>query len=563
MKVEIKGKGTFTLNKSDFVASGGEGSVYRKGDIGFKIYHDASKMIPIAKIDELSILGHPCINKPQDILLDEKHRPIGYTTRFLKDTHFLCQLFTKAFKDREGVTAVTVLELIEKLQALVAHCHSKGILIVDLNETNFLVAEKYDQIFAIDCDSYQTKSFPCPVLMDSIRDRHASDTSNGKNSYSPTQGTDWFSFGILSFQMMIGIHPFRGGHPKLKTLDERMLKNVSVLNKDVKMPPVCYPFSVIPDAYLSWYKAVFEKGERIAPPSSLQPVVFVAAQVKIAGSNKFIIKKLQHFPEDIVHFDNAARLVVTTMGVYNGKSLDAFSKPPVLGVTPKGAVFAATIEQGKVSLTNLTRGTPIKIDRPAEQIMTYNGRLYARHDEYVYEVGFLETGQDVITDPQRRVSILANATRMFSGVVVQDLIGACYISVFPNPEQSQQIHIKELDGYRIIDAKYDTEVFMAIAFKNGQYDKFVFRIDSDSMDYDARTEKDVGAIALNFVALETGRCIDLNHRDEIELFSTKMGSKSTAVFQDPAISGDMRLFKKGTQVLFSKREELYSIEVKP
>ena len=57
--------------------------------------------------------------------------------------------------------------------------------------------------------------------MDSVRDRHAA----GWN-----EGTDWFSFALVSFQMFVGIHPYKGKHPALKTLDERMAQNVSVLH---------------------------------------------------------------------------------------------------------------------------------------------------------------------------------------------------------------------------------------------------------------------------------------------------------------------------------------------
>ena len=54
MKYRIKGGGDVNLSKRNFVASGGEGSVYVSGRSAFKVYEKSSKMIPLGKIDELA-----------------------------------------------------------------------------------------------------------------------------------------------------------------------------------------------------------------------------------------------------------------------------------------------------------------------------------------------------------------------------------------------------------------------------------------------------------------------------------------------------------------------------
>ncbi len=97
MNLKVKGKGRVTLSKADFVASGGEGSVYRRGSLAYKVYNDPKKMIPVEKIRELSVLTLPQIIRPQDVLLDDHDRPVGYTMTFLSGAFTLCQLFTKAF----------------------------------------------------------------------------------------------------------------------------------------------------------------------------------------------------------------------------------------------------------------------------------------------------------------------------------------------------------------------------------------------------------------------------------------------------------------------------------
>ena len=549
MDVVIKGKGRFSLNQKDFVAAGGQGKIFRKGNTAFKLYDDIRSMIPVGKIMELARLTLPNIIRPQDVLLDSKATPIGYTMRFLKDSYALCQLFPRAFRERMGVKPAAVLKLVRKLQAVVSHAHSHDILIVDLNEMNFLVDDSFDDVYAIDCDSWQTPGFPATAIMDSIRDPHAKKFS---------QETDWFSFGIVSFQAIVGIHPFKGKHPKLKTLEERMMKNVSVFNPDVSVPAVCYPFTNIPESYRDWFKAVFEGGKRLPPPADIQAVVAVVRQARIAGSDNFIVVKLRAFAEDIIRFDPITRHAVTEKGVYSDHRLEmgVDGRPPALGATPHGKV----IEGGKVDLFNVSQGIPLPSSLLADCIMDYEGRLYCKHSDRLFEVIFLETGTGIFVGQHEVCQVLDHATKLFDGVAIQSVLGACFVSFFPATKTCQQVHLKELDGHRIHDAKFDNGVLMVVAFKAGKYDRHAFRFDGQA--YDHVVEHDVGPVGLNFVTLPSGICVLLDEKDELRLFSNRKDSQSSRSFSDPVLDGSMRLFRDGNNVLFSKDMDLYSIEVK-
>ena len=122
------------LSQKEFLASGGFGSVYVKSDTAYKIYTDPANMIPIGKFQELSVLDHPSIIKPEKIILDEHSKNVGYTMKFVDDNYVLCQLFTKIFKEKNNIDAQTTLNLVRKLQDIVQYIHSKHILVVDLNE---------------------------------------------------------------------------------------------------------------------------------------------------------------------------------------------------------------------------------------------------------------------------------------------------------------------------------------------------------------------------------------------------------------------------------------------
>jgi hypothetical protein len=223
---------------------------------------------------------------------------------------------------------------------------------------NFLVSDDHKELYAIDVDSYQTKNFPATVLMESVRDRHAK--RDGKGNMIFNAGTDWFAFAITSFQMFMGIHPFKGKHPKYDDIDARMENNVSVLDPAVMFPRgACQPFTSIPTEYMDWYKAVFG-GKRIPPPGHVTAAVVVAVQVThVTGTKNFDIAEVFTLPESIVSHVNVAglRVTLTTSGIYsNGKRIYGVAPGEThIGVTPKmNHIISASIVNGQLSLHDAT-----------------------------------------------------------------------------------------------------------------------------------------------------------------------------------------------------------------
>ena len=138
MQLQVRNQ-NIRLNKSDFIAQGGEGSVYVKNNLAYKIYHNPNNIVPLAKIDELSKIQDNNVIKPLDIIYSKK-RPIGYSMRYVEDTHPLCKLFTKAFKNRNKLSYTQVFDLVQSMRQSVQNVHDAKILIVDVNELNFLVS---------------------------------------------------------------------------------------------------------------------------------------------------------------------------------------------------------------------------------------------------------------------------------------------------------------------------------------------------------------------------------------------------------------------------------------
>ncbi len=559
VKGSPNGRGKVSLGQGDFVAQGGQGAVYAKGSLAYKIYADPAGMIPTAKIQELSALTLPAIIRPQDILLDAKNVPVGYTMTRIKDAVPLCRTFTRAWRDRNNLMPDQMLALVRKLQEGVQHVHNQQMLIVDINEMNFLVDKGLSDILFIDVDSYQTPGFKATALMDSVRDRH-----NTGSGFS--RETDWFSWGIVSFQMFVGIHPYKGKHVALSDIDARMLQNISVLNRDVSVPKVCYAFDVIPQAYLNWYRAVFENGQRCAPPTDLNaPLVLTPIIQRIAASDKLLITMMGRFSAPIVlPLPHAGTLCgVTTQGlVMRGKPVLADSNARIIMTPRHNTLLAATLRGGKVRLFDIAQGQYMAGELDADAITTYADRLYLKNGNGLFEVEFLEYG--ATPQPALRAigNVLPNAALVHEGVVTQNLLGAQYASLFPMSGKCYSVRIKELDAHRIIDARFDNNVLMLVGERHGQYDKYILRFDATYTAYDVRVVPNITYEGLNFVTLDSGVCVHLNENEELELFANRKDALGIKILVEPALQG-AQLFKNGTQVLFSKGDTLYSMTLKP
>src|SRR5258705_3782099 len=558
----VQGKGEIRLSKSDFKAQGGEGAIFVKGSTAYKIYTDPSRTIQPTKILELSVLAQPNIIRPLDVIIDRQNQPVGYSMRHVVRSYVLCQLFPKAFRLRNNVTPETVLRLVRNLQEGVKHVHSKGILIVDLNELNFLVAEDFKEVFFIDVDSYQTPSFAATVLMESVRDRHAQ-TFRG--------GSDWFSFSVVSFQMFVGIHPFKGTYPPLTglpakelKLNTRMRANVSVLHAGVSVPASCLPFAVIPPIYLDWYRSVFEEGKRVPPPDNVQAAIVLSppAAKRIIGSNSFEITEVGEFDSEIIWHDGV--VTITQKSIYFDSK--KYPKPQLdvkVAVTPRlRHLVAAFMEETKLRLRDLTVDQDIEVGFELEEFMLSNGRFYIKQQENIFSIDFVELKQRILLGIKIAANATVKSTRMFEGLAIQNLLGSNYASIPESPDICHQIQLRELDAYQVLEARLERRVLIVVGTKQGQYDLLIFRFASDFSSYDSRVVPKVSSSNINFTVLDSGVVLRMTDEDNVEIFSRVKGVDKIRVVQDPALQGDVRLFHVGAQALIARGNTLYKITMK-
>lgn len=562
MKVYVQNK-EVTLTDKDFISEGGEGKIYGKDTLIYKIYHEPSKMIPIAKIAELQSLTLRNIIVPKDVLTNGKGTPVGFSMPWIKNTVPLCKLFTNDYRNRFAVTNKTIIDLIEAMANTINHIHSKNILMVDGNEMNYLVSTDHKSPVFIDTDSYQTSTYPATAIMPSIRDHHSSKFS---------EMTDWFSFAIVSFQLFIGIHPYKGTHSTYKKsdLEGRMKNNVSVFNSDVKVPAMVRDFGVIPDAYKTWYIDLFEKGKRTNPPIMslmFKPVTVQKTKVTV-DSQQFILTLLYTFEdtldEDIIRF--IKNYVVTSDTIYTlqGK-----------------AMFSATTSS-ELIFTNRTN-TPIKVDIvnnileftkegssafskeiKVNDKMIVGNSVYVLQDDKVLEVELEETGIKIFPVVKSYWNVLPNATQMFNGVIYQNILGKPWFMIPYKTGKGQSAcslqMMKELEGYKILECKRDKRFMNVITSKGNVFDSFFFKFDSDVFtSYSYSKEEDITYHVPNFTVLDNGNCIRITIDDEIQVFRDLVNILKKT---DSRVNFESKLCSEGNTVYLRDSKKIYQFKMK-
>lgn len=544
INVTVNGKAV-KLSDNDFVSSGGEGKVFSKGDVAFKIYTDPSKVINPSKFRELSVLDDDSIIRPLEMVC-VNGVPMGYTMRYLKNTIALCQAFTKSFKVRNNMTPDQVLNLVLKLRRNVSFCHSKGILIVDLNEFNFLMDNKMLDVFSIDVDSYQTPNFPATAIMENIRDRHAKKFN---------QGTDWFSFGVVSFQLFIGIHPYKGTHPSVKGMEERMKGNLSVFRKGVSIPACCEQISVIPEVFSRWFQAVFDRGERVPPPTSATAQAQVAQVEVVKAAGQFRITKIGSYADSIrkIWSDLSSGEYVVLAGnkMYWG-ALGAMVLDKAVPFHSSEPLAAWITDEKLVIMNPATR--QIKLTEIAAESVHSDGHyLLVKSGP---RLTFVDVGPNLSAFPRETFGVMEKATKIFDNLIVQDMLGACHVSLHLGGNMYQH-RIKELDGHDILNAKTTGGYTVIVSKYKGKTFRLTYNL-SDEVNIWKIEETD--NVEVN-CASKGGMSFVTYDGDDLELSGFHGGKWASKTFKGLNLGGSTLV--SGTKVMLFDDKSLYTMNQIP
>lgn len=471
------------LGPSDHLATGGEGAVYAKGSTVYKLYLDAEKARR-ARLDQkvtlLQALRRPGVAAPLGALSDKNGLFVGMSFERVQG-EALCRLFTNAWRNANRFDTPQTLKVVQRMRETMDWTHAHQALMVDANELNWLV-EGVDPT-VIDVDSWQVPGFAATAIMPSIRDPLA--------QAGFTSGSDWFSWGVVTFQLWTGIHPYKGTHPDFarSALQERMAARASVFDPRVSVPAAARSVDEIPPALRAWYVDVFQHGARGAPPSDFDghaapqtaPRLRVVQSTSSSGTSSLRQERVGAAPGRVLAAFNG--FVIVQVGTKTGakaraktgelQAWDAALKRTVPAVTSEELVEllarrAALVRMPTgVGFVRLNPGADITLraldaqavqgqsalPTRAQRLWQSGNRLFALVEGVpngLVELGAGLMGERAVLSVARQWPVAALSTTFLRGCFVQDCLGMPFLGVLEG-EGLVQLRAPALSGYRVLD----------------------------------------------------------------------------------------------------------------
>ena len=453
-----------TLTQNQYLSSGGEGAIYCKDNLVYKLYLDPAKAVRAgvpAKVQKLSALKHSGIAAPQDALWTKQGEFSGIVLPFAPG-EALCKLFTNTWQQANQFDAAKTAQVTRAMREVTLYAHQQQALMVDANEMNWVV--QGTRPVAIDVDSWQLPGFAATAIMPSIRDWSA----KGFN-----EGTDWFAWAVVTFQLWTGIHPYKGTHPDFgrADLEGRMRAMASVFDAKVRLPKATRPLQGIPAALRSWYEQTFASSQRSAPPATfdvvapsqsaprLRVVQSSSSQLRIERLGLAGSKVLAAF-DGFVLAESTGRLVLwdalsqSEVQNLSQEQLQDIVRRKALAMRSATARLFVRVESGAIVATDLDSAQQARLELQAQRLWSSNRRLFALVEglnDGLIELECLRTASRLQLVPVRRWPVSVLSTQFFRGGFVQDCLGTPVLGVALASGELQLAAAPALRAYKVVE----------------------------------------------------------------------------------------------------------------
>lgn len=565
IEVKLEGRGSLTLRPNDYITTGGEASIYRVKSIVVKLYTDPDKMIRNRYSDKISLLSskyqHPFIISPQGLVLDNTNKSIGYYMPYAEGEPF-SRVFTNAYRQRENFNDIDSLSVVEGMREIVDFAHQKGALLVDANELNWLmIKNKKAEPRVLDIDSWQIGSkWPATVIMPSIRDYHTHDF----NEFS-----DWFSWGIVSFQLFTGIHPYKGrleGYKPSET-ERRMKDNASVFHSGVHLNQNVRDFSCIPNGLLDWYHNIFEDGVRTNPPLSfttpvLKTPITRVLRKKISATGSLTFEKLFDTGSDPLVQIYPCGLGLRSSGwlvdLKNKRNITISSPHTEIVKASDGWIIIQNVN-GKLDFSHINEInytiTKLSLLTNTNRYFRADNRLFLVEDG-LCELKLMNVGKPILTRGNKW-NILPNATEWFDGLGIQNYLGSKFFVIPFGEKANISIRVSEIDDIQVINAKAGFRFATLVGIdKSGSYKKMEFTFDKEYKSY-TFWANDADNSDLNTVILPNGVTASIITDNELIIYVPQ--SSTVKKINDKNIDTTLQLTKWNDKVVYIKDGNLWQV----
>ena len=597
LRVFLPGKGEVALSQTDYLATGGEGVVYAKGGFVYKLYLDPVGARARGIEDKIKLLQgirHPHIVAPVDVLHNAQHEVVGFYMQEARGVP-LVKTFTNAWRDPHNFGMAESLALVENMRLAVQSAHQAGAVLVDANEMNYLADGTTPRL--LDVDSWQIGPFKASAIMPSIRDVHSAD-------FTPL--TDWFSWAVVSFQVLAGIHPYKGVHPDFKRgdLHARMLANASVFDPRVSVNAGVRDYASLPGALLDWYRDVFQHGLRSAPPGvhAARLAVVANRSTRTPTSQTVSHDLLVHLGGDVVQVLSCGVALwrepsgAGTLHAYDlqrkqnlpsltSVQLDAIGEGVAALVRCAGGLLYVSLHTSANTATTQSRGItghlvsgerdPVPVCPAvkllpclAQRLITFGNRLFAvnaNSDRGLMEIAVDQLGQQTMLSVRASWPFLAQASTMFANMAVFDALGTPFV-VLPNNDSVRVDKASGLAAYRLVDAfMVSPDYVLALAYRraDGQTYRLTLTRGGEHQGFDITSTEPTDELALNVAVNEQGIGVEVLANGELAVFGAKQtASGNSKLVRNTGLTQDHRVFALPSGLHYSHGQEVVRISMR-
>lgn len=595
LRVFLPGKGDVALTQTDYLATGGEGVVYAKGGYVYKLYLDPAGARARGIEDKLKLLQriqHPHIVAPTDMLHNAQHEVVGFYMPQASGVP-LVKTFTNAWRAPNNFGIRESLALVENMRLAVIEAHQAGAVLVDANEMNYLADGTAPRL--LDVDSWQIGPYKASAIMPTIRDLHSAD-------FTPL--TDWFAWAIVSFQVLAGIHPYKGVHPDFKRGDiqARMLANASVFDPRVSVNAGVRDYAALPGALLDWYRDVFQHGLRSAPPGvhAARVVAVPKRATRNPTSQTVSHDVLVHLDGDVVEvLSCGVALWRERSGAGNLHAYDLQRKQNLPSLTPlqlealhhglaalvrcAGGLFYASLYNTSNPLSSGITGHLVPAERDptppttkdakplpslAQRLVTFGNRLFAvnaNSDRGLTEIAVDQMGAHTVLSVRDNWPFLAQAATVFATLAVFDALGTPFLVLLAG----DSVRVDKASGlaaYRLVDAfMVSPEHVLALAHgrKDGQTYRLTLSRSGAQQGFEITTTESTDELALNVAVNEQGIGVEVLANGELAVFNAKQASSgSSKLVRNTGLTQEHRVFALPAGLHYSYGQEVVRISMR-
>lgn len=522
--------GNIDLTDKEYLASGGEGDIFLRKGVIFKIYKDAAKKGSSALQDKIQLLAnlpkHPAIVAPLEPLFSNTHEFVGFTMPEVSAEPLMRQIATP-WQESQGLTRKVLLDLAGNMRDTVDFVHANRALIVDGNELNWLVRKETP--YLIDVDSWQIGSHPATAIQPSIIDYQ-----EGK----PSVNADWFAWAIVTFQLFAGIHPYKGTHPDFKRNDlaGRMKANASVFDAKVRLPPTVRDWSDLPSNLLQWYEATFA-GNRSLPPSQW------GAGAKRSSYKQQTLGNAKVQKTKLYTLASACVRIQSGFALSEDDAFDIYAKKPLrikwpaplaqCAIFRAGAeTYVATLQKGHLEIYTTTGVLAIKFPCVAERLMVWNDRLFLA--EGMSPLGFKEVDTSRLpsfVQVKATYSLVGRTVTEYTGMGVAQMLGTP-VFLIPQTEGLLSIPAPTFKDKFLVDAIYlDPQQFIVLwSNKAGNLVQQRVTLRYGALEFGE--EQTVDTASMSWCRLSSGLVLNATEEGDLRVYAKDKEVTVPKVFQE-------------------------------